>query len=164
MGKNILTVEDSIRLSEKLRQQSKKIVLVGGCFDILHLGHTKFLESAKKLGDYLFVLLENDKSVKKLKGKNRPINNQTERAQVLTALSAIDYVVLLPTMKTDKDYDRLIIQIKPAFIATTQDDPNILHKERQAKLVRGQIKIVAKRIRNKSTTKLARLISGENIL
>ena|SRR3989344_750354 len=164
MGKNILTVEDSIRLSEKLRQQSKKIVLVGGCFDILHLGHTKFFESAKKLGDYLFVLLENDKSVKKLKGKNRPINNQTERAQVLTALSAIDYVVLLPTMKTDKDYDRLIIQIKPAFIATTQDDPNILHKERQAKLVRGQIKIVAKRIRNKSTTKLARLISGENIL
>ena len=160
----IIKPEDSIKISKEFREQGKRIVLVGGCFDILHLGHIKFLESAKKLGDYLFVLLENDKSVKKLKGKNRPINNQTERAQVLTALSLIDYVVLLPIMKTDKDYDRLITQVKPAFIATTQDDPNILHKERQAKLVRGQIKIVAKRIRNKSTTKLARLISGENIL
>lgn len=160
----IIKPKEAIKISKEFRGQGKRIVLVGGCFDILHLGHIKFLESAKKLGDYLFVLLENDESVKKLKGKKRPINNQIERAQVLTALSVIDYVVLLPIMRTDKDYDRLIIQIKPAFIATTQDDPNISHKERQAKLVEGQIKIVTKKIKDKSTTKLAKLISGENIL
>src|SRR3989338_4221498 len=156
----IIKPEDSIKISKEFREQGKQIVLVGGCFDILHLGHIKFLESAKKLGDCLFVLLENDESVKKLKGKDRPINNQIERAQVLSALSIVDYVVLLPLMKTDKDYDKLITQIKPSFIAATQDDPNISHKIRQAKLVGGKLKIVTKRVKNKSTTKLARLISG----
>ncbi|OGH39195.1 MAG: hypothetical protein A3B44_02695 [Candidatus Levybacteria bacterium RIFCSPLOWO2_01_FULL_38_21] len=164
MKKNILTVEESIRLSEKLKQQGKQIVLAGGCFDILHLGHIKFLESAKKLGNILFVLVEGDESVKKLKGKNRPINNQNERAKVLAALEVIDYVVLLPQMKTDKDYDKLITQINPDFIAATQDDPNILHKKRQTKLVGGKLKIVTKRIESKSTTKLAKLISKQNIL
>ena len=164
MKKNILTVEESIRLSEKLKQQGKQIVLAGGCFDILHLGNIKFLESAKKLGNILFVLVEGDESVKKLKGKNRPINNQNERAKVLAALEVIDYVVLLPQMKTDKDYDKLITQINPDFIAATQDDPNILHKKRQTKLVGGKLKIVTKRIESKSTTKLAKLISKQNIL
>ena len=163
MGK-VVSIDKVVKVAKKLKTQGKVIVLCGGCFDILHLGHTKFFESAKKLGDYLFVLLENDKSVKKLKGKNRPINNQTERAQVLTALSAIDYIVLLPTMKTDKDYDKLITQINPDFIAATQDDPNILHKKRQTKLVGGKLKIVTKRIESKSTTKLAKLISKQNIL
>ena len=163
MGK-VVSIDKVVKVAKKLKTQGKIIVLCGGCFDIIHLGHIKFLESAKKLGDYLFVLLESDESVKKLKGKDRPINNQRERAQVLTALSATDYIVLLPIMKTDKDYDKLITQIKPAFIAATQDDPNISHKERQAKLVGGKIKIVTKRIKSKSTTKLARLISEENIL
>src|SRR3989344_6949176 len=157
MGK-VVSIDKVVKVAKKLKTQGKIIVLCGGCFDIIHLGHIKFLESAKKLGDYLFVLLESDESVKKLKGKDRPINNQRERAQVLTALSATDYIVLLPIMKTDKDYDKLITQIKPAFIAATQDDPNISHKERQAKLVGGKIKIVTKRIKSKSTTKLARLI------
>jgi len=156
----IIKIDRVLRISKELREQGEKIVLVGGCFDILHLGHIKFLESAKKLGDCLFVLLENDESVLRLKGKDRPINNQTERAQVLSSLSIVDYVVLLPPMKTDKDYDKLITQIKPAFIGTTQDDPNISHKIRQAKLVGGKLKIVTKRVKNKSTTKLARLISG----
>src|SRR3989344_4120576 len=156
----IIKIDRVLRISKELREQGEKIVLVGGCFDILHLSHIKLLESAKKLGDCLFVLLENDESVLRLKGKDRPINNQTERAQVLSSLSIVDYVVLLPPMKTDKDYDKLITQIKPAFIGTTQDDPNISHKIRQAKLVGGKLKIVTKRVKNKSTTKLARLISG----
>ena len=164
MKKKILTVGESIRLSEKLRQQGRQIVLVGGCFDILHLGHINFLENSKNLGDTLFVLLESDEAVKKLKGKNRPINNQRQRAQVLSALSVVDCVVLLPLMKTDRDYDKLIAQIKPAFIGTTENDPNIEHKIRQAKMLNAKMKIVTKRIKSKSTTKLARLISEENIL
>src|SRR3989344_3544914 len=164
MGKNILTVEDSIRLSEKLKQQGRQIVLVGGCFDILHLGHIKFLKNSKNLGDILFVLLESDETVEKLKGKDRPINNQIQRAQILSALSMVGYVVLLPEMKTDKDYDKLVAQINPAFIAATQDDPNISHKKRQARLFGGKLKIVTKRIKGKSTTKLAKLISKQNFL
>src|SRR3989344_3259410 len=117
----IIKPKEAIRISKKLRDKEKSIVLVGGCFDILHLGHIKFLESAKKLGDILFVLLESDESVLGLKGKDRPINNQIERAQVLSSLSIVDYVVLLPLMKTDRDYDKLITYIKPAFIATTKD-------------------------------------------
>lgn len=160
----IVKPKDAIKISKEFREQGKRIVLVGGCFDILHLGHIKFLESAKKLGDYLFVLLENDESVKKLKGNDRPINNQIERAQVLSSLSIVSHVVLLPSMKTDRDYDKLITQIKPDFIGATQDDPNISHKIRQAKLVGGKLKIVTQRVKSKSTTKLARLIFRENIL
>ena len=114
--------------------------------------------------DLLPLSFLNDESVKKLKGKDRPINNQRQRAQVLSALSMVGYVVLLPQMKTDRDYDKLITQIKPAFIATTENDPNIEHKMRQAKIINAKMKIVAKRIENKSTTKIARLISRENVL
>ena len=160
----VIKTKEAIKISKKLRDRKKSIVLVGGCFDILHLGHIKFLKNSKNLGDMLFVLLENDESVKKLKGKDRPVNNQIERAQILSSLSIVDYVILLPQMKTDRDYDKLITQIKPAFIGATQDDPNISHKIRQAKMIDAKVKIVTKRIKSKSTTKLARLISKENIL
>ena len=63
-----------------------KIVLVGGCFDILHLGHVVFLEKAKKEGDVLVVLLESDEKVRFLKGKGRPVHTQSERAEILSAL------------------------------------------------------------------------------
>jgi len=160
----VIKTEEAIKVSKKLRDRKKSIVLVGGCFDILHLGHIKFLENAKNLGDILFVLLESDEAVGKLKGKDRPINNQRQRAQILSALSIVSYVILLPQMKTDRDYDKLITRIKPDFIGTTQDDPNISHKIRQAKMIAAKVKIVTKRIKSKSTTKLARLISKENIL
>lgn len=162
--KKIITTGEAIKISKNLKNNGKIIILVGGCFDILHLGHIKFLENAKKLGDILFVILESDESVLVLKGKDRPINNQMERAQLLSSLSMVGYVVPLPYMKIDKDYDKLITQIKPDFIATTQDDPNISHKERQAKLVGGKVKIVTERIKSKSTTKLAKLISKDYIL
>lgn len=164
MKKNILTIEESIRLSEKLRQQGKQIVLVGGCFDILHIGHIKFLESARSLGDVLFVLLESDNNVKKLKGKNRPINPQAERALILTALRFVDFVVLLKHMTTNNKYDKLISQLKPAIIATTKDDPMISHKKRQVSIVGGKLKLVISRIKNKSTSRLAKIIEKEKIL
>ncbi len=160
----IIKIDRVLKICKELKSKGKSIVLVGGCFDILHLGHINFLENSKNLGDILFVLLESDEAVGKLKGKDRPINNQRQRAQVLAALRAVDYVILLPIMKTDKDYDKLITQIKPAFIAATENDPNISHKIRQAGMIDAKVKIVTKRVDNKSTTKLARLISRENIL
>jgi len=79
---------------ENLKQKGQTIVFTNGCFDILHLGHVKYLESAKKMGDVLIVGLNSDDSVKRLKGKTRPINPQYDRAYLLAALECVDYVVI----------------------------------------------------------------------
>ena len=157
----IISINQATKLSQKLRSQGKKIVLVGGCFDILHIGHVKFLEKAKQQGDILFVLLENDYNVRKLKGRNRPINTQKNRAMVLSALTSVDYVVQLPNLKNDTDYDKVVSQIRPSIIATTTKDPNIVHKIRQANQVKAKVVYVLQKISNQSTTRLARLIDQD---
>lgn len=77
-----------------LKAQNKSIVFTNGCFDILHIGHIHYLEAAKSLGDVLIIGLNTDKSVSDLKGPERPINQQDDRANVLSALRAVDVVVL----------------------------------------------------------------------
>jgi rfaE bifunctional protein nucleotidyltransferase chain/domain len=134
-----------------------RIVLTGGCFDILHVGHVRFLSEAKKMGDYLIVLLENDKNVKKLKGENRPVFIQKERAEMLSALRSVDLVVLLPEMGNDSDYLSLIRIIKPDTIAVTENDPHIGKKRDQAKKIGGELEIISL-IKTLSTSKLAKII------
>ncbi len=80
-------------LAKKLRHQGKKIVFTNGCFDILHLGHVDYLERAKALGDILVVAINRDASVRKLKGPERPVNSEKDRAGVLAGLQAVDFVV-----------------------------------------------------------------------
>lgn len=132
----------------------KKIVLVGGCFDILHPGHIIFLKKAKQAGDFLVVLLESDQRVRELKGEGRPIHSQKERATVLKAIKFIDNVVMLPYMKNDQEYDLLIKKMKPDIIATTLGDKNIHHYQRSAKKAGAQLKFVTKFIKGYSTTKI----------
>ena len=79
---------------KKLQAQGKKIIATNGCFDILHVGHLRYLEASKALGDGLVVGLNSDKSVKKLKGESRPINNQEDRAEMLLGLKPVDFVVI----------------------------------------------------------------------
>jgi rfaE bifunctional protein nucleotidyltransferase chain/domain len=160
----IINTEKAIKISRKLKREGKKLVLAGGCFDILHVGHIKFLAAAKKRGDILFILLESDKNVEKFKGKDRPINSQEERAIVLSSLRSVDYVIILGEMKTNSDYDKLIINLKPDIIATTKKSQQIIHNRRQAKLVDAELALVINRISNKSTTRLANIISQENEL
>jgi len=160
----IINTEKAIKISKKLKREGKKLVLAGGCFDILHIGHIKFLTAAKKKGNILFILLENDKNVEKFKGKNRPINNQEERAMALSSLRSVDYVIILGEMKTNSDYDKLIINLKPDIIATTKKSQQIIHNRRQARLVDAELALVINRISNKSTTRLANIISQENEL
>lgn len=148
-------------LADKFKKQNKKIVVTGGCFDILHLGHIRLLRESKKQGDLLFVLLENDKTVKKLKGEGRPINTQAVRAEILAALECIDYVVLLPEMKTNKDYDKMVFALSPDIITTTKNDLQGIHNERQAKQIKAKVVYVTDRINNKSTTILAKIISEQ---
>lgn len=155
------SVKETIIISNKLHKQGKTIVLVGGCFDLLHVGHVEFLKRAKEKGDALFVLLESDKKVKQVKGENRPIHTQEERAKVLSALEPVDYVILLPYFTRNQDYDNLVMQIKPDIIATTKADRYKIHKERQAKLLNAQVLDVIDRLPNKSTNLLAQKLSQE---
>lgn len=157
--KKILTINEAIRVSNKIRKEGKTIVLAGGFFDILHLGHIKFLDNAKKYGDYLFVMLEDDAKAKQIKGQGRPINPQKDRAIILEALDSIDYIILLKNMTNNSCYDKIVTQIAPSIIAATNPDLYIDHKKRQAKLVNGKVAYVIPRIRNYSTTKLSKLIS-----
>lgn len=152
----ILKIKEAIRIAQQLRKQNKTIVVAGGFFDILHIGHIKFLENSKKHGDYLFVLLEDDYKAKKIKGANRPINSQQNRAKILSTLGSIDYVILLKNMTNNAGYDRIIVQLAPSVLATTYGDPNIKHKKRQAKLINGRVVRVIERIYNHSTTKLSK--------
>lgn len=157
----ILTIEQAIREGENIRRKGKTIVLVGGCFDILHIGHITFLEKAKAAGDKLFVFLESDESIRKLKGVNRPINNREDRAKILAALESVDYVILLPAYLKDSDYDNMIIKIKPAIIAITKGATRRKNKERQAALASSKLVEVTGYIRDQSTTRLVKFLGKE---
>lgn len=101
--------EELQALLKMLRKNGKTIVTTNGCFDILHVGHVRYLEETKKYGDVLIVALNSDKSVKSIKGEGRPINNELDRAEVLNALKSVDYVVLF-----DEDSpSNLLAEIKP---------------------------------------------------
>lgn len=158
---NILNLQQAIEISQKIKSEKKSIVLAGGCFDILHIGHIKFLGKARKNGDYLFILLESDESVKKLKGDKRPINSQKDRAQILSALKFVDYVILLSGIKESKDYDSLVEKIHPDIIAVTKNDKALFNKQRQAKKINAKVVSVIERVEDKSTTRLAKLISQD---
>lgn len=154
----IINLSSAEKLSYALRKDNKTLVITGGCFDILHIGHVKLLEESKKQGDILMVLIENDNTVRKLKGKGRPINSQNERALVLSAISCVDYVLILPDMNTNNDYDLIMQKLNPKVITTTKNDPQSVHNQRQAKLINAKVVYVIERIVNKSTTNLAKII------
>ncbi|MDP3766365.1 MAG: D-glycero-beta-D-manno-heptose 1-phosphate adenylyltransferase [Nanoarchaeota archaeon] len=90
----IKTIEEIKRISEELKNQNKKIVTTNGVFDILHVGHIRYLQKAKSMGDVLIVAVNSDESVKKIKGPKRPLNNQNDRAEVLAALRCINYITI----------------------------------------------------------------------
>lgn len=91
---HIKTKEEIYLLSSRLKKEGKRVVFTNGCFDILHVGHVKYLQEAKSYGDILIVGLNSDSSVRKLKGPSRPVNTEVDRAYILAALESVDYVVL----------------------------------------------------------------------
>src|ERR1035437_4902717 len=104
----IVDIEKAVKLSKRFRKTGKSVILTGGCFDVIHMGHIKFLEAAKKSGDILFVFIESDKNVRKIKEDQRPIHNQDERAQVLESIRFIDYIITIPFLNENTDYDKLV--------------------------------------------------------
>ena len=101
--------EDIKALVDIIHNSGKTVVCTNGCFDILHIGHVRYLEKSKTFADYSIVLLNSDVSVKNIKGPTRPINGENDRAELLSALRCVDYVVLF-----DEDSPRnLLDEIKP---------------------------------------------------
>jgi rfaE bifunctional protein nucleotidyltransferase chain/domain len=103
----------------RLRARGKRIVFTNGCFDILHVGHIRYLRKAKKLGDILVIGLNTDRSVKKIKGDKRPVVAESERAEVLAALEFVDFVILFD----ESDPFRLIQLLKPQILVKGADWP-----------------------------------------
>lgn len=101
--------EDLKAIEDKARAEGKKIVFTNGCFDILHVGHLRYLQEAKKLGDIFIVAVNSDSSVKELKGPTRPINNENDRMEMLAGLQCVDYV----TMFTEKTAINVVNYFKP---------------------------------------------------
>jgi len=157
--KQIWNVNEILKLTEEIG--NKKIVLVGGCFDVVHLGHIIFLEKAKKEGEVLIVLLESDENIKKIKGENRPINNQENRAVFLTKLKMVDYVIKLPKIKNDEDYLKIVKEIQPSIIAVSESDSNIINKKYQARQVGAKIVKVTNLIPHQSTSRIIEIITQD---
>ncbi|MBO0798244.1 MAG: D-glycero-beta-D-manno-heptose 1-phosphate adenylyltransferase [Blastocatellia bacterium] len=89
----VLSLKQMLSERERLRSQKRKVVFTNGCFDLIHPGHVRILREARSLGDALIVAINSDRSVRELKGPNRPILNENERAEVLAALACVDYVI-----------------------------------------------------------------------
>jgi rfaE bifunctional protein nucleotidyltransferase chain/domain len=114
--KNIKAIKSIVA---RLRARRKKVVFTNGCFDILHVGHIRYLRKARCLGDILVVGLNTDRSVKEIKGEKRPIVPQKDRAEVLAALEFVDYVVLFD----EPDPFSLIQKVKPTILVKGADWP-----------------------------------------
>jgi D-glycero-beta-D-manno-heptose 1-phosphate adenylyltransferase len=112
-----VTPEEAGSLSARLRADGKRVVLANGCFDLLHVGHVRYLDAARALGDVLFVGLNSDATVARLKGPGRPLMPADERAEILAGLRAVDHVVVF-----DEDTaDRLVSLVRPAVHAKGTD-------------------------------------------
>ena len=115
--KKVVNRKEAKRIVEKLKKEGKKIVFTNGCFDILHPGHIKLLREAKEKGDCLIVGLNSDKSIKKIKGKKRPILEENARAKILSAIEYVDFIVFFD----EKTPYRLIKYLKPNFLVKGAD-------------------------------------------
>ena len=104
-------------LCDRLRRQRKKIVFTNGVFDIIHLGHVHYLDKARAFGDVLIIGLNTDASVRKFKGPDRPVNKQSDRAGVLSALEMVDYIVYF----SEETPARLIAQVRPHVLVKGAD-------------------------------------------
>ena len=110
MNFKVVELEDLSDRCEKLRSAGKKIVATNGCFDLLHVGHVRYLQAARALGDVLIVGLNGDSSVHELKGAGRPITTQSDRAEILAALACVDLVTIFPEIRATK----FLAAVRPA--------------------------------------------------
>lgn len=118
--KNITTTHQYsslVRLGEKYHREGLRLVLTNGCFDLLHIGHVRYLKQARALGDALIVAVNSDRSVQELKGPGRPLNSAKDRAEILAALKCVDYVTIFDDLRVTQ----VIQELRPAIYAKGGD-------------------------------------------
>ena len=98
----VVPLEKLQQRAKTLREAGKKIVATNGCFDLLHVGHVRYLNAARALGDALIVGINGDQSVRELKGAGRPVNSENDRAEILAALESVDLVAIFPEMRATR--------------------------------------------------------------
>ena len=146
--------KNAAEVCEGLKRQGKKIVFTNGCFDILHVGHVRYLTAAKTFGDILIVGLNTDESVRRLKGSMRPVNNEKDRAEVLLGLKAVDDVIFFG----EQTAENLIAEVKPDVYVKGGD--YTLETLPEAKIVQsygGKVEFI-KLVEGKSTTNIINAI------
>lgn len=133
MNTKIISMDDLAAHTRALRTAGKKLVATNGCFDLLHVGHIHYLQAARALGDVLAVGLNGDRSVRELKGAGRPITNERDRAEVLSALECVDLVTIFPETRAT----RFISASMPAIYVKGGDyTSDTLNAEESAVLLR----------------------------
>jgi len=141
MKTKIIDMDELAERAEVLRTAGKKLVATNGCFDLLHVGHVRYLQAARALGDLLAVGLNGDRSVRELKGNGRPITAESDRAEVVAALQCVDLVTIFPQTRATQ----FIAAIKPAIYVKGGDySSETLDEEERAVLkeVGAEIRII----------------------
>ncbi|HEY2802033.1 MAG TPA: adenylyltransferase/cytidyltransferase family protein [Chthoniobacterales bacterium] len=155
----ILSLEELAARAAELRRANMRVVLTNGCFDLLHIGHVRYLQEARKLGDILVVAVNGDESVRELKGAGRPINPAVDRAEVLAALCCVNFVTIFPEKRATK----VIEKVRPAIYAKGGDYRlESLHPEELSMLteIGAEVEIIPL-VPGKSTTRLLERLQGK---
>jgi glycerol-3-phosphate cytidylyltransferase len=154
---NILNRKDAAKLVEKFKNEGKTVVFTNGCFDILHVGHLRYLQEAKELGDILIVGVNSDESVSRLKGPTRPINKQNDRAEMLAGLKPVDYTVIF----TEDTPVEIIDELKPSIHVKGGDYKKEDLPETPIVEKNGGKVIILSLIQGKSTTNIVKKIQNK---
>jgi rfaE bifunctional protein nucleotidyltransferase chain/domain len=154
MAEIVRSVKELSRKLAKARKEGKKIVFANGVFDILHVGHIRYLRGAKAQGDILVVGVNSDKSVRKLKNPHLPITPQKERLEILSCLDCVDYIVLFE----DRTADRILRQLKPDIHAKGTDYTKKTVPERETVAsYGGKVAITGDRKKHSTTDLIKRI-------
>ncbi|MCX7697905.1 MAG: adenylyltransferase/cytidyltransferase family protein [Candidatus Goldbacteria bacterium] len=146
--------EELKRILQRLKKSGKKIVFANGCFDLIHVGHLRFLKSAKKKGDILVVGINSDLSTRKIKGKGRPIINEKQRAEILASFEYVDYVTVFNETTVEKTLEIL----RPDYHAKGTDYTKDTVPERETSLKYGIKTVIVGDKKCHSTKDIIRVI------
>ena len=141
MKSKIVSINELAEISAKLGREGRRLVVTNGCFDLLHVGHVRYLKAARALGDALAVGVNGDASVRSLKGAGRPLNNEQDRAEVLAALGCVDYVAVFQEVRATE----FLEQVRSAIYVKGGDyKAGTLNAEERAALqkVGAEIRII----------------------
>jgi rfaE bifunctional protein nucleotidyltransferase chain/domain len=115
--KKLYTLYQLVKIIQEHKKRGQKVVLANGCFDLIHVGHIRYLKESKKKGDILVLALNSDSSIQKLKGKGRPILNQEERAVIASSFYFVDYI----TFFDEPNVEKVLLALKPDIHAKGSD-------------------------------------------